>query len=169
MAAALLRRYLDEAGVTATIGSAGLLPGGASAVAEATAELAARDLDLTGHRSRQLDAAQITTATLVIGMTREHVREVLVLDPNARDRAFTLKELVRRGEAVTPPAPEVPVASWLATLAASRTRDDLLGWSATDDVADPVGGPRRGFRRAAAELDDLTQRLATLLARTDTT
>jgi hypothetical protein len=52
---------------------------------------------------------------------------------------------------------------WLARLHEGRRRPDLLGESEADDVADPIGGPRRSYQRTAAELEDLTVRLARLL------
>ena len=49
MAEGLLRRLFVRAGVGAQVGSAGLLPGGAPATANAVATMAARGIDISGH------------------------------------------------------------------------------------------------------------------------
>src|SRR5690606_11568271 len=76
MAEGLLRRILALSGVGAEVGSAGLLPGGAPATPEAIATMAARRIDISGHVSRTVDVEMARTTTLIIGMTRQHVREL---------------------------------------------------------------------------------------------
>jgi protein-tyrosine-phosphatase len=106
----------------------------------------------------------VTGTDLLLGMARSHVREAVALaGPAVLGRAFTLKEIVRRGEERGGRAPGEPLEAWLARLAAGRRVNDLLGDSDADDVADPIGGPRRSYERTAVELDDLTARLAGLL------
>ncbi|MEW6476068.1 MAG: low molecular weight phosphatase family protein [Actinomycetota bacterium] len=163
MAAALLSRRLDEAGVKAVVSSAGLLFDGRPATDHGQAVMADRGIDTSGHRSRKLRAEIVTDADIVIGMARSHVREAVALAPDVWTRAFTLKEIVRRGEERGGRAPGEPVEDWLARLHAGRRLPDLLGESGADDVADPIGGPLKSYERTAAELDDLTARLARLL------
>jgi protein-tyrosine phosphatase len=158
MAAALLARRLESEGVTADVTSQGVLPGGVVAAPEAAAAMAEIGIDLSGHRSRQLDQSELERADLVIGMTREHVREAVVLAPTLLERAFTLKELVRRGEE-TPRRPDESLQEWLAALARDRDVEDLLGASEADDVEDPMGKRLPAFRATAEELDDLAARL----------
>jgi len=157
MAAALLARRLDEASVPARVASAGLLPGGRPAWPEAEAVMAEWGIDISAHESRQLDRLHVAGADLVLGMTREHVREAVVLDPVAYDRAFTLKELARRGGAE--PRGRRSLDAWLATLSANREVEDLLGSDPADDVEDPIGGPMAAFRDTADELDALVVRI----------
>jgi protein-tyrosine-phosphatase len=164
MAAALLGRRLDDAGVKATVRSAGLLFDGKPVTEHGLAVMADRGLDTSDHRSRRLRPDLLAEADLVVGMARSHVREAVALVPDALGRAFTLKEIVRRGEEPGGKAPDEPLEAWLARLAAGRRLSDLLGDSDADDVADPIGGPRRSYERTAAELDDLTMRLARLLS-----
>jgi len=157
MAAALLEARLREARIDAAVASAGLYEGGRPAWPEAVAVLRKRGLDLSTHLSARLDADVARAADLVLGMTREHVREVVALAPDAYPRTFTYKELVRRGEAM--PRLGAPLLDWLADLSAQREPRDLLGAAAADDVEDPIGGTRRRFRATADELDDLAARL----------
>ena len=163
MAAALLGRRLDDAGVKAGVSSAGLLFDGRPAAEHGVTVMADRGLDTSGHRSRLLQPDLVAGADIVIGMARTHVREVVALVPEVWGRAFTLKEIVRRGEERGGRETGEPLDAWLARLQAGRRLPDLLGDSDDDDVADPIGGPRRHYERTADELDDLTTRLARLL------
>ncbi len=73
MAAALLARRLDEAGVKAVVSSAGLLFDGKPATDHGQAVMADRGIDTSGHRSRKLRPEILTGADIVIGMARSHV------------------------------------------------------------------------------------------------
>jgi protein-tyrosine phosphatase len=161
MAAALLARRISDAGVRAEIRSAGILGPGEDAWPEAAVVMAEHGLDLSEHTSRRLDKGAVAGADLVLGMTREHVREAVVLEPQAFQRSFTLKELVRRGMAM-PRGDEPALATWLASLSAGRDVSELLGASADDDLADPIGSPLPAFRDTAAEIDHLVTRLVAI-------
>jgi protein-tyrosine phosphatase len=153
MAAALLRRRLQRIEVTADIRTAGLLEPD-QPVSEGTVRaLAARRLDVSGHRSQRLDAERVRSATLLVGMERRHVQEAVVLVPEAWPRAFTLKELVRRGSAIGPRVNE-SLETWLGRVHLGRSRQNFLG-AGDDDVDDPYGRSDDAFRLTAAELDDL--------------
>ena len=163
MAAALLGARLAEAGLEATVRSAGTLFDGRPATDHGVACMAERGLDTTSHRSRKITPAVVKEPDLVIGLARSHVRDVVTLASDTWPRTFTLKELVRRGEEHGGRGGE-PLDEWLAKLAAGRKLSDMLGDTEADDVADPIGGPKRAYDKTAAELDNLTRRLARLLA-----
>ena len=74
-----------------------------------TSALAAYGLDISWHRSHQVNDADLAWADLVLGMSREHVRHAVVTAPDAWPRAFTLKEMVRRGEETGPRMPGEPL------------------------------------------------------------
>lgn len=164
MAEALLRHHLSAAGVDVRVSSAGLMVGGRPATAHGQAAMADRGLDLSRHESRQLDRELIAGADLVIGMAREHIREVAVLDADALKRSFTLKELVRASTAVGPRRAGEPVDAWLQRVGAGRRREALLGAGHDDayDVEDPVGRGRADYEETATELDGLIERLVAL-------
>ena len=121
--------------------------------------LGERGIDLTGHRSRTVTREILLGADLVVAMAREHVREAVVAAPEAWSKIFTLKELVRRGEAAGPRRAGEPLDDWLARVGQGRRISDLAGAATADDVADPYGGPRSAYERLATELDDLLDRL----------
>jgi protein-tyrosine phosphatase len=160
MAEVLLRRRLAKAGIDAQVSSAGV-----SAVDGVAATAHARTVvgELDEHRSRSLTAQAVVDADLVLAMAREHVRRAVVLVPEALERTFTLRELVRRGQAIGPRMPGEPLAAWLLRVGAGRVPAALLGDDPEDDVADPIGGPIEEYRRTADELDRLLGRLVELL------
>lgn len=163
MAEALLRHRLSGIGVDARVASAGLLRPNQPASAHGVDILRERGLDMTGHRSQAMTRELLRSSDLILAMAREHVREAVVLDPSLWPRTFTLKELVRRGEAIGPRGNAEAVGDWLARAGQGRRVADLTGSAPADDVADPYGGPRSAYERMAAELDDLLDRLVTLL------
>jgi protein-tyrosine phosphatase len=159
---ALLRRHLDDRGVPAVISSAGVVEAGRPASDEVIELLKARGIDGRGHRSSVLDADEIDSADLVLAMAREHVRAVSVEVPGAFAKAFTLRELVWRGQLVGPRAPDETMADWLSRIGASREPRLLLGSSAADDIEDPNGRRFKAFKKMAVELDDLVPTAADL-------
>jgi len=163
MAEVLLRHRLGQLGVDARVASAGLLRPGQPASAHGVDILRGRGLDLTAHRSRAMSRELLRSADLVLAMAREHVREAVVLEPSLWPRTFTLKELVRRGEAAGPRRPGEPLGDWLTRVGHGRRISDLSGASPDDDVADPYGGPRPAYERMVTEMDSLIDRLVALL------
>jgi protein-tyrosine phosphatase len=162
MAAALLARELAARGISAQVHSAGTLGSDLPSPAEVVTALAGHGLDVTGHRSRLATASDLERADLILAMAREHLRHAAVVAPDAWPRAFTIRELVRRGDLVGQRLPGETVPQWLARVHDGRTRLALLGESAQDDVADPIGGPLAGYKQAAADLRQLAGRLADL-------
>lgn len=166
MAAALIDERLRAAGEPVTVASAGIMAADQEVDPLAASAVTRRGLDVRAHRSRRLDAAEIAGADLILGMERMHVREVVVVDPDAWPRAFTLKELVRRAEAAGGRGAGEPFEAWLRRMHAGRQLHDLLGSADDDDIADPRGGPPGEYEHTAAELDDLVSRLVRVMAPT---
>lgn len=149
VAAALLSDALPDvavlsAGTDATAG-ARVEPG----MLHAAGPLADR---LRSHRASVLTAEHVTDATLIVAMTRAHRSAVVALEPRAVRRTFTLLELARL-------LPEVPPSARAATGGPGARLLDLVPFLTTrrfphpkgpehDDIADPFGGPRRGYARA---------------------
>ena len=141
----------------------GLIQEGAPPPPEAVSALAGYGLDISWHRSQRVTAADLRTADLVLGMSRGHVRHAVVIAPEIWPRAFTLKELIRRGTETGPrrPGRAAGRTGWPGcTRAGNAWR--LLGDSPADDVADPMGGPPQAYADTAALLNELMGRLAGL-------
>ena len=162
MAAALLARRLSGLGVAARVRSAGMLRGGDPPLPEVISVMARYGIDITGHRSRVACAADLARASLVLAMARDHLRYAVVTEPGVWPRAFTLRELIRRGERIGPRRPGEPLSGWLSRAHEGRQRVALLGDSPDDDVPDPAGQPLRAYEDVARLLDRSVARLAEL-------
>ncbi len=162
MAEAFLRQRLTDLGVDARVHSAGRLFVDTPATADGVSAMRALGHDTSGHRSRRLTPGMARGADLIIAMAREHVRDVAVLGQDVWPKAFTMKEIVRRGASVGPRAPGQPLEEWLAKLHAGRQTADILGDSPEDDVADPIGRNAAFYGRTAAEIEALTDELVEL-------
>jgi protein-tyrosine phosphatase len=162
MAAALLRRRLAALGVTVPVRSAGTTSSGDPPHPEVISVMASYGIEIVSHRSRIASAADLASARLVLAMARDNLRHAAITEPGAWPRAFTLKELVRRGEQIGPRHADEPLSSWLLRVHAGRDRTLLLGDSLDDDVADPAGGPLRAYADTAELLDRLVKKLAGL-------
>jgi protein-tyrosine-phosphatase len=159
MAAALLVRRLAALGVTVPVRSAGMIGGGDPPHSEVVSVMASYGIEIASHRSRIVCAADLTPASLVLAMARDHLRHAAITEPGTWPRAFTLKELIRRAERIGPRPPGEPFSGWLSRAHEGRARTSLLGDSPDDDVADPAGGPLGAY----AETADLLDRLVTTL------
>jgi protein-tyrosine-phosphatase len=161
MAEVLFRHRLAAVGVDGHVRSAGLLPDGVPASEGSRTAVRERGLDLSDHRSTRLEAALVAQADLILGMTREHVREAVVLDRDALTRSFTLRELVGLAERHGARGHDEPLAAWLERIGRGRRAQDLIGVGLDPelDIPDPIGGPLDGYRRTAEVIDDLLRRL----------
>ncbi len=160
VAAELLARHLRARGYQVAVASAGT-HGGQSEVHEHTVRAAGDlEIDLIGHKSRLVTSQLVATdgANLVITMTRQHLRHVIGLAPDAWPRTFTLKELARRS--VDLPFGLADFAAWRAAAADGRRAADLMSASPLDDLDDPYGGPIGDHRTMVAEVDALCRQIA---------
>ena len=163
MAAALMAARIRQRGADCAVGSVGLLEGGRPCPPEIIAVMEERGIDLSGHESRQLTPDAVTGADLVLTMEREHLREVVVLAPEAWGRTFTFREAVRRGGEVGPRADGQALEDWLDLIGGERELSHLLGDSRDDEVADPFGQTMSEYEETALSLEVLTSQLADLL------
>ena len=155
---------LRARGVDAHVHSAGTSADGRPAVREVVEVGAERGHDLRPHLGRLLSRELILGADVVLPLAREHLREIVVLAPEAFERTFTPKELVRRAAEAGGRRAGEPLPAFLARIHEGRTPQHLMGDDPTDDVADPIGGPRSGYERTAVELEQLSLSVAALLA-----
>lgn len=164
MAEVLLRHRLGLIDASVRVTSAGTHAGTHPATQHGQQVMAARGLDLSSHTSRRLDVPLIDGADLIVGMAREHVREVASLDPTALDRTFTLKELVGVATGIGPRRAGESLSEWLGRVGVQRRRADLvgIGHDAAFDIEDPVGRGLRDYEATAEEIDHL---LAVLVER----
>jgi protein-tyrosine phosphatase len=163
MAEAIARSLLDARGAPVAVASAGLLPAGRPSTAEVEWVMRRRGLDVVSHRSRALEAALDPALDpapdLILAMAREHGRAVIELRPELFDRTFTLKDFVRRASQEGRRRHNEDLAQFVGRLQLGRKPWDLGRSDPDDDLADPIGRPRRFYERCAAEIDALVTSL----------
>jgi protein-tyrosine phosphatase len=124
---------------------------------EAASALVAHGGDPSGFVARELTAALVTDADLVLGATREHRAAAVTFDPRASSRTLTLREFGRLLGPVGPAAiaGDDPVERMRAVLSAAIANRGLVPAAdpRDDDIADPYGQSRAAYDRAAAEID----------------
>jgi protein-tyrosine phosphatase len=164
MAEAFMGRELTARGIDVAVSSCGLVSDGRPAEGEVIDLLAERGLDITDHRTRTMSPELVEQATVIIGMERQHVIEVVSRDESAYERTYTLPELVRRLEALPVEDEDGRAivrtpAEALAEVSHGRTHRDLLRIIGDDEIPDPIGKSGRVFDHTADEIDELVIRL----------
>jgi low molecular weight protein-tyrosine phosphatase len=157
---ALRRRFGDRAPTVASAGTTGWE--GSGAMPESVEAAGERGVDISGHVARRLTRGDVFDADVVVAMAAEHREAVSRAMPEAADRTFTLKELVRLLEALPPPTAPLGPDDLPDRLAqAEEVRRGGFGGNPHDeDIVDPLGLPLESFRAIAWELDEWTARLA---------
>jgi protein-tyrosine phosphatase len=121
-------------------------------------------IDISGHRARALDRADIAASSLILAMANEHVDTITSTAPSARSKTFTLKELVRLLEAI--PRTEVDASDPIVArveAADELRRAGFAGNPGDEGIADPLGLPLEAFRLVADEIEVWCARLADVL------
>jgi protein-tyrosine phosphatase len=115
-------------------------------------------LELDRHRACSLGGARLTEVDLIIGFERIHIATAVVDAGAAKQRTFTLPEIADL-LALLPTVDGPPVADRarerVAKANALRAAGREFGKFA--ELADPLGGPPRGYSELGAQLADLCQ------------
>lgn len=156
-------RLLGESSPEVTVESAGLLAGRRRPTDKTLAVLKERGLDAADHRSRSFTGLTGDTPALVLTMTRQHSREVVDYNRDLLERTFTLREFARRAANCGSRRPGETIAGYAARVAGSRHITELALMDEEDDIADPIGGSLRVYRRCAREIEALVATAARLL------
>jgi protein-tyrosine phosphatase len=164
MAAALLRARLTGRGPTVAAASAGT-----DAFPMAGDQRAQRVMSELGATMAHETSRSITPELLahdgrdlVITMTHQHLRAVVLIDGSTWHRTFQFRDLVARAATAGPRGRHEDVCDWVRRLARERTASELFRESPADDIADPYRRSMGRYRETAAELDELVSRLVEL-------
>lgn len=155
--ATLEQRSGNEAPMVTSAGTIGW--DGAPAVRESIEVAFERGIDIAGHQARRLVAGQVVDADLIVGMTTEHRDAAVALLPQAVDRSFSLKEVVRLLESVGPVTEGQNLSDRIAAAAAARAAG-FVGLPDDEDIVDPLNMPLATYRAVAWEIDQWVTRLA---------
>ncbi len=151
-----------RAGIEAVVISGGILPEGNTVPPSYVSIAAEAGIDLSEHVSHHITAEDLERQDLVLTMTRELLREVVVLAPAIWPKAFTMREFLRRASAVGPRKPTEQLDHWFEAIGRDRKRTQVLGDFDPDDVADPVGGTAEDYRVMLRQVERLSSELASL-------
>jgi protein-tyrosine phosphatase len=162
MTGALLQRHLVRLQVPATVSSAGTQPGGYPAIDGAVRLLAGRGIDVRDHRSRLLTDDIVLGSDLIVTAERAHVVAIAGRWPSAFSTTFTLPEIVAlAGDSRRDGA---SVADWVLGLGGDRPVGlDYLDAHTVEEIEDPTGRQPAVWDRVFAQIDALTNDLATAL------
>jgi len=144
---------VDEHGLPIEVSSAGFMDDGLPAIDRMVDVARRMDLDLSGHRSRQVDRQLLDPVDLIVAMTGQHVVDLVSIDPSASQRILTLREWATAASASAEHEWDPVSVRSAAAHATARPLAALLGGQL--DVADPIGGPRRAYQRAANQISEL--------------
>ncbi len=160
MAEGFLRYEASKRGLHLDVRSTGTHAwSGRAATIEGRKVMNEHGVSIDDHRTLELDQKLVDWSDLIIGMSREHVRETVRTFPDAHGKTFTMKGLLQLlGEL---PA-YTETEAWLNAAGASRERIEALEDA---DIDDPIGEREAAYRRVAAEIRELTERFAEGLER----
>lgn len=122
--------------------------------------MAERSFDLRNHSPRQVNRDLTASADLILTMTRQDLRAVVVIDRDSFPRVFTWMSVLRRsvmGQFV--PSWE----GWLAALNDGRTTRDLIADDPADDIADPFGMEQSKYETCVEQLVHASTSLSQIL------
>ncbi len=118
-------------------------------------ELERRGVESGGHVARQVTKEIVSSATLVLTMTREHRTQVVRLAPKALRTAFTVREVAQLLPHVHVGAvshsPHERLVQLVEGMRLARGRQP---GGPEDDVDDPFGLDPEAYEEMAAVLDD---------------
>jgi protein-tyrosine-phosphatase len=159
MAEGFLRWEAERRGIDIDVRSTGTHAWyGRAATFEGRKVMTEHGVPIDEHRTLELDQDLVDWADVLLGMSREHVRETVRAFPGAASKTFTLKGFLE----LLPSLPSYEetgsdTESWLRAAERSRDRAEAI---ADSDIDDPIGEREAAYRRVAAEIRDLIERLA---------
>ena len=162
IAEGLLKRQLEDRGVSGvTVHSAGVSGlEGYPADPEAVRTSAEQGVDISSHRARRVTAKMIESADLVLTMTADQRKKATRLVPGAKERMFTLKEIVfllDRGAGTRNGGFDERLRQAVQDVHRVRESEPALELL-DEDVSDPLGLGPDAFRAVVWEVGQLVER-----------
>jgi protein-tyrosine-phosphatase len=157
LAEGFLRHLLSELPVR--VHSLGTLElAGAPALPEALEAASRVGLDLSAHRSRALGGQDLREADLVLGFELSHLAAAVIDGGAARERVFSLPELVDLIERASPSLETDPIERARQMIAAAHAQRSAR--KPPIELGDPLGQSSEFFRDTVERVRDLSVRLA---------
>lgn len=154
MAQGFLTHEARERGLDLTVRSTGTHAWvGRAATFEGRKVMNELGVPIDDHRTRELDAELLDWADLVLGLSSEHVRDVVRDFPCVFEKTFGLREFVHLLDFAE--GPEV--------VAAAHSVRSSAGLPSAVDIDDPYGDREESYRRTAGEIRLLISEMASRL------
>jgi protein-tyrosine phosphatase len=131
---------------------------GAPALRDALEAASRAGLDLSAHRSRALRGKDLSEADLVLGFELAHLAAAVVDGGAARERVFSLPELVELIDQTDASDESDPIVRARETIAAANAR--RVAGAQPAELADPIGQTPSFHRDTVERIRDLALRLA---------
>jgi protein-tyrosine phosphatase len=131
---------------------------GAPALPEALEAASRAGLDLSAHRSRALGGQDLSEADLVLGFEMSHLAAAVVDGGAARERVFSLPELVELIDRTDASDEKDPIVRARQTIAAANVL--RVAGAQPAELADPIGQSPKFHRETVERIRDLAARLA---------
>lgn len=132
---------------------------GSPAMPETIAAGVELGVDVGGHAASPLTADLIESHDLLLGMTRDHVDEIVRMVPGSAARAFTLKELAHLLGEVEDPSPGPDEETARGRIGAADALRRGGEGPADADVADPIGYGTEVYRAIAGQIEAAVDRV----------
>ena len=163
MMAGLLWQQFNNAGVEATVESAGFGPPNMPPTPETVDLLYRAGVDASRHVSRRASSELVKASNLVLTAERQHVVRLVAEEGGDFNRIFTLHEFCQRlGRLGTAQFTGLDAA--LAALNDGRPRGGAYLQADVPEVFDPTGGPPEQWKTSYAAISaDCTNAAAFLL------
>ncbi len=148
MAAAIFKQRVKEHNINVTVDSAGLVVTSAvPATKHAQDVMEKYGIDVSSHRSKQLDISNFADYDLILTMTGYHKKQILEFQPDLSDRVFIFKEFVCRIRQETGNQKE----NWNNICKMIDGQD----MTAEFDITDPYGQSLAVYQKTAEELTEI--------------
>ncbi len=164
MTMVMLQRDLDArlGEGAAIVRSLGFGPEEMPSIPDAVDAMARRGIDTSGHRSRQVTAANVDPADLILTSERDHVIKIAALSPSAYRRSMTLPEFLELAVQHEAPAGG-SLRDWATELTADRTARNYMSGD-VEEIFDPTGSAPRAFEKSVVQMEEMCDRAAALIA-----
>ncbi len=156
MAEGILKKMLEENKLDDfEVGSAGTSSlDGAFPSLFAIGVAKARNVDLTRHRSHQLNKQILRKADLILAMSNEHLEHIRKMDEKALKKTYLLKTFPKHHPASPPEAPARHPSGEDLSMTENENKSPDLSY-----IKDPIGGSMDDYHQCFLEIEKEIKRI----------
>lgn len=114
------------------------------------------EIDISAHRSRQINKEIADRADIILTMTREHKRTMIQMFPETADRVYVLKEYIKKEYIKKEDIKKEDINNGMKS-------PGINDYDYSLDITDPYGMPIRVYQKCAEEIKDAIDKLVLIL------